>query len=582
MHQLLLIGFFLSFFGGPAYAASETPAPAARPILLDSSRSMYDVGNLVSVLVDPDGGLTLGDALSPAGQAGFARNPLELIDHGGGRERVWVRLDVRPTGGAKVEPEWVLEVGLPDWSLVELYAPDPGAPNGFRRIPGAALGQTQPESESYRNFTYRLADLPDSGEVFYLRLAAVGPTAVPLTILRGDAFQKHAAFDFFSFGLVYGVMLSMVLYNFFIWLSLQSRVYATYVAYMLSFLCYLLLLNGHAAVLFGVAGCHWARLEWFFLGSAIMLVVTFCKQFLVTRANTPRLHLGLNLFHGLGLLVILCGLTGFYDEAAITAYLAGATGPAYVCVVGAVRRRQGFGPATFYILANISLLIGTLGFVLWSFGLFPPVISGDFMLTLGPAADSLLLSFALADRIRQLRREKVSLARSRAHYKRISELDGLTGLYNKGVLFERLGRETEEAAEYGRPLSLLILDVDNFKRFNDTYGHPEGDVVLQTLSAVIKKEIRGHDAAFRYGGEEFVIVFPNTGVGQSLPAAERIRKAFAGQIFASNGDGDVSVTVSLGLAQFRPGENMEGFIRRADQALYDAKHQGKNNVVVVG
>ncbi len=575
--RVMLIVFAVIFVWLPVQSLLASPLPA---ISLDPVQKQYDVGKHTAVFVDSND-LKFEEVLGLDAQGAFSPNACPLIDHPGGDSSVWIRLELRPSDRVKeADTEWILEIVNSDWDLIELFVPDVAAAGGYRRIGGSISAHEQPQTGLHRDFTYTLPPLSGSSFVLYIRLEATGPTAFPLIIWRTDAFRQHVLLDFFSFGMVYGIMLSMVLYNFFIYLSLKDRVYITYVLYMLSFLCYLLILNGHMAVLAGVPGTHWMPLEWVALGCAIMLVATFGQQFLGTKRNTPRLHLGLFLFHVLGFSVILFGLAGRYDEAAIISYVAGGLGPAYVCFIAMVRWRQGFDPARFYILANISLLVGTMSFVLWSMGFFPTLIAGNFILSLGPTADAVLLSFALADRIRQLRKETITLAQSQAHYKKISEIDGLTGLYNKRQLFQLVEEEIENTADTERPLSLLIMDVDNFKNYNDSYGHPEGDLVLQSLAAVIKKEIRENDAAFRYGGEEFVVLFPNSGIDQSFRAAERIRKTFASQIFTPNGNGDIFVTISLGLAQHQSYESLEGLIRRADQALYDAKHQGKNKVVV--
>ena len=219
-------------------------------------------------------------------------------------------------------------------------------------------------------------------------------------------------------------------------------------------------------------------------------------------------------------------------------------------------------------------------YVLWTVGLFSPDTNGNMYFTLGPAIESILLSFALADRIRLLEREKATLAYSTARYKKASETDALTGLFNKGYLERRLQKEVAESNATGRPLACLIMDVDNFKLFNDTYGHPEGDIVLKTLAEVIKTEIRESDSGFRYGGEEFTVIFPNSTAQKALGAAERIRLSFAGQVFYPQGKTGVSVTVSMGLSQLRPKETPTDLIQKADAALYRAKHQGKNCVVM--
>jgi diguanylate cyclase (GGDEF)-like protein len=152
-------------------------------------------------------------------------------------------------------------------------------------------------------------------------------------------------------------------------------------------------------------------------------------------------------------------------------------------------------------------------------------------------------------------------------------------VYNKGYFLQRLEAEVRKAAKTGRPLSLIIMDVDNFKRYNDTYGHPEGDVVLRTLAEVITAEIRDHDVGCRYGGEEFTVIFPDVAGDQILKAADRIRQSFARRTFQPDAGATVSVTVSIGMAQLRSGEDASCLIRRADKALYQSKQKGKNQVV---
>ena len=162
--------------------------------------------------------------------------------------------------------------------------------------------------------------------------------------------------------------------------------------------------------------------------------------------------------------------------------------------------------------------------------------------------------------------------------------DDLTGLANNRAFREQIDREAARALRFGLDLSLLILDLDNFKAVNDTYGHPQGDAVLRMIGAILREESRGIDQPARYGGEEFVVALPETDREGALELAERIRERIeANEVELVDGDGSMTVTASVGLATLSGGNvDVRRLIGAADTALYEAKRAGKNRVVVAG
>jgi len=164
----------------------------------------------------------------------------------------------------------------------------------------------------------------------------------------------------------------------------------------------------------------------------------------------------------------------------------------------------------------------------------------------------------------------------------ISITDSLTGLYNRKHLMETLDKEVSRSQRHNHTFSLLVIDIDHFKKYNDTYGHLAGDEVLSRLASVFKGSIRSSDYAARYGGEEFIVILPEITPQQGVEAAERIRHKVAEERFGDDGE-SIKVTISVGVASYpESGEDAESVIRIADEALYEAKELGRNQVVLAG
>jgi diguanylate cyclase (GGDEF)-like protein/PAS domain S-box-containing protein len=176
------------------------------------------------------------------------------------------------------------------------------------------------------------------------------------------------------------------------------------------------------------------------------------------------------------------------------------------------------------------------------------------------------------------KRAEEALAESENRYRELSIVDDLTQLYNSRHFYNQLRMELNRADRYEQPLTLLLLDLDNFKAFNDSYGHLQGDQVLSRFGGLVKDMLRQADSAYRYGGEEFTILLPMTTSDNGVVAAERIRKKFKKEKFTPMSDKGVHMTVSIGVAQYKPGEGMRAFVDRADRCMYQAKKDGKDRV----
>jgi diguanylate cyclase (GGDEF)-like protein len=189
----------------------------------------------------------------------------------------------------------------------------------------------------------------------------------------------------------------------------------------------------------------------------------------------------------------------------------------------------------------------------------------------------------LERKVKVLEKEKEQLANARrthANSKRVSgknsKLDTLTGALRKDAFNEIFGLKIMEAKHMNQPLSLIIFDIDYFKKINDTYGHLTGDKILKEIGEVVRRNIRQSEYFVRWGGEEFIVLMPNTGLQGAKMVAEKLRRAVESNDFSDVG----KVTCSFGVTQLFTEDTITSFLQRADEALYEAKKEGRNRVKV--
>jgi diguanylate cyclase len=187
----------------------------------------------------------------------------------------------------------------------------------------------------------------------------------------------------------------------------------------------------------------------------------------------------------------------------------------------------------------------------------------------------------MVDARRQTEEAELKVRKLEAELEQVSEQvsqDQLTGTLNRRGLDDAMQREMARAERRKSGLCVAVLDLDNFKRLNDTYGHQAGDEALVHLTKVVKKTLRPTDIVARYGGEEFIIVFTDTELGAAVEVMRRLQRELTKRFFLHNHE-RLLITFSAGVAKLEPGETQESVFVRADKAMYQAKVQGKNRVV---
>ena len=198
------------------------------------------------------------------------------------------------------------------------------------------------------------------------------------------------------------------------------------------------------------------------------------------------------------------------------------------------------------------------------------IVVGTFAAVMVLAPLLYLLTFCpLAREIRTRKKMETELTK-------LAMTDNLTKLSNRAKFYEVIERETERFRRHNQPLSILLFDIDGFKTINDTYGHNVGDEALKSLTKLVGAQLREVDYFVRWGGDEFIIVAPDTGIDKAASLAERARRVVEAHIFQTIG----SCTITFSVAQFQASDTVDSFIKRADRGLYKAKEAGKNRVEV--
>ncbi|HRX66556.1 GGDEF domain-containing protein [Mesotoga sp.] len=196
--------------------------------------------------------------------------------------------------------------------------------------------------------------------------------------------------------------------------------------------------------------------------------------------------------------------------------------------------------------------------------------AGDIMESMSKVTDE------LASLTRELARKNKELQAANKEIERLMNCDPLTGLSNRREFMNRLDKEIESLCSTCKPLSIIMADIDDFKEVNDTRGHPEGDRVLQLFAEILNEIISPRRTTVRYGGEEFIVMLPETTSEEATEIAEQVRKNFEEETEKKLG---FTVTASFGVATFKPSDTKSSILKRVDDALYSAKSGGKNRVV---
>jgi diguanylate cyclase (GGDEF)-like protein len=405
--------------------------------------------------------------------------------------------------------------------------------------------------------------VPDETSTFYLSYRSGGQVNIDLWLQNDVALIEVLEGENLLKGAYYGGMLALILYNLFLFLVIRDGNYLRYVIYTGVYALLQVSYNGVAFEYFWPDSPAWGNLSLNMIVCATNLtMMNFARHFLETASYQPRLNsLGRGLeFINLGLLVAAPMLSyQFISQSALVLALLGVT---LILAMSIMALATGFKPARYFLSAWIMLLVGVAAAVLKGFGILPHNFFTEYGFQIGSYVEITLLSMALADRMQQLKLASIT--------------DMLTNVFNRRHFNNRFQISFDQIRGRSGFLSLAILDIDHFKQFNDRYGHETGDRALIAVSKAIQGALRDSDELYRYGGEEFIVLLPNTNATHASQIAERIRSTV--NAFEIEGE---RLSISLGITTF-DGQNFanpQEMLAKADNALYSAKAQGRNCTV---
>ena len=491
----------------------------------------------------------------------------------------WVRARIPSLDQGERRP--VLTIDSPAIREAELYIPvfHKGALE-YRRLQGGLSHDLPEEDWHYRFMIYDLPADTAEGEWVYLHFNAKGHSAnFTMALKSPDEVRRTSWMVMAVLFIAIGVLMAMILYNAILFLFLRDNSYLLYVVYILSMLTYQLCHSGVGRI----AG--WPALMVFAIPVSTLTYIfgmAFAQVFLDLRRTVPVLNriISVLILISAGAFVVWAvGMTALSNRIV---HILGLLVPVVLVTVGVVRIRQGFLSARYYLAAWLVLCLSVMVLVLVGFNVIPYHFLSYNVFVLGSALEAILLSMALGDQVRILQQKQSQLQEDERRLMKLSVTDDLTGLYNKRGYAAKLPLLLRRACEKNGSLSLLMLDVDRFKNFNDSYGHAEGDRVLRELGGMILGSIRDRDVACRYGGEEFAVILPDSPEKDACLIAERLRKSVESRGLVLEDGRTVNCTISIGVASLIEGDDPRSLFVRADEALYMAKENGRNRVVSCG
>jgi diguanylate cyclase (GGDEF)-like protein len=549
-------------------------ARGASALDLRTPDEIVDLTPYVDVYEDPT---SSQDLKAVAASATF--HSIDRVVLANPRSTYWIRL--RLAGATELRP-WVLTAGYRPFAA-DLYLP----------VAGGYVEETSGDAIPYARrpfpiFNWIAFDVPVATrpQTAYLRLRTIEPH-VNLVAYTKDRFRRDITRDIVVIAALLAILGSLVLSSVVLYFVMRDTLYLYYAAYIVAQIVYRANDFGLLqAYVFPHVSFPYVRTEVFFDGVTLVAATFFIRRFLRSQAHSrllDRINVGIAV---IGSAYALSALAGVPIRYTLVEYFSFVYVPIWMAT-GIVCWRKGYAPARLFLAAWTVYMIGIVVEAAVDAGAFQalgvmrestPDVILDYIVYLGIALESILLSLSLAQAYRTATAEKIEqlkeLIAMRERTERMAHLaysDSLTNLPNRTAFVERVEESLRAASRHGRRCALLFLDFDGFKRINDTYGHQVGDAALIEAAARLRRTVRGDEMVGRIGGDEFAIFLPSIEDEDDLDhVKDRIREAI-GEPFSYQGR-NLPMSVSVGVGYFpEPSATREQLFAEADANMYRAK-----------
>jgi len=569
-------------------------------IIIENEKVKVNLGKKLEYYVDRDGTYEVNDFINKS-DIPFIKSEDENLNFGFSRDTHWVRFDVQNVYNNELDI--LLEYLHPHMDFINVYIVRDGIV--LKEITGGDQYPYGHREIDYQNIVYNIK-LPKSSETtFYIRFKTQGSMQIPLKLWDKISFAEKVNKEQFFLGLYFGVLIGLLAYNTFLCFFLRDLNYVFYVIYLFIIIILQLEINRLDVEYLWPNSIYFSNITFPMLYNlGFVFAAIFSVNFLQTKKYVPLFDKIIKIFIGIGIVGFLLTIFVSYNAGFFPVlYILAIFEPILLFIAGIVSWKRGNKVARHYTIAWSALIISSLIFNLRNITLLPSVFFTDYALYFGTVIEAIFLSVALADRINMIKAKIITvqekftkeleakvLDRTREleiSNKKLSELsikDGLTNLYNRRFFDQALEREWNRLMRTGSPLSIIILDIDYFKLYNDNYGHQAGDECIKELAESINSSInRSSDVAARYGGEEFIIILPESGMEGALKVSEKLQDNLSKKrIEHKHSKVSDYVTVSIGISTIIPSLNLtpQLIVKQSDEALYRSKNAGRNKISV--